>query len=147
MVPLLKNPPEPQNEFVTRSMAVFVFVSVCQSAPHAWCPLICRGSPRTLSNIRIKVGDRTTASKAVMPAVPFWSNCHPRLVAEAVEAGRAAKSKVVNASEVRIGEGSAGKFDFPRPNVYMEELGVMSVLCLKRWICHESVKQYYFRSK
>jgi len=91
IVPLLKKPPLAQNESVTTSMAVTLLVSVFHSAPHAWCPLICNGSPRTRSNMRMRVGETTIASRATIPVVPFWTKCQPRLSLWALEREKRAR--------------------------------------------------------
>lgn len=71
IVPLLKNPPEAQNESDRTLSADAVLVSKFHRAPHAGCPSSDRGSFVALSKKIASVGETTIASSARIPDVPF----------------------------------------------------------------------------
>ena len=77
ILPLLKNPPEPQKLSVTISRGDAVLVRKFQRAPHVVWPFIMRGSLVALSKNNARVGETTIASSARTPDVPFWTNSQP----------------------------------------------------------------------
>ena len=94
MVPLLNIAPVAQNELVMTFRAVTLFDSKFQSAPHAECPLICKGSSDARSKKSARVGETIIASRATMPDVSsLRSKRHSGAAAAALEHIGASKER------------------------------------------------------